>query len=119
MAFSSWYIHTCNFQTNSGTAVTGAGEPVPVWGTTYADVPCRYVQKVERYADKQRGERMVREDRIFIDHGYTITTAMRVTDIRLVETGATVAAGPLTITEVLGRNARSQRHITIKVDRVA
>ena len=109
-------IHVCDVQ-RAAHMISQSGERIPNWQIVAQDVQCRYVQKLERFADESATEEAVLVDMLLLRYDAPVQRLDRVTRIRT-KTGDMVDDGPFTITSLLLRNSRTYHHQSAILDRV-
>ena len=116
-SFRKWLIHTAVIDAApKGTAATG--EVTNSWNPAGTSI-CRFVAETQRYASEQGGELLTTAYMMYWPAGTSIQALVNsVTNITLTSTGGTVDSGRYKVLEVLGRNAKTQRHITTRMEKI-
>lgn len=115
MSITAHFIHTCDVQ-RATTTQDALKADVRTWATLTEGVRCRRVTKAQRVADSATGEYpIVTSDLLLLPAGTDIRVGDRI--VNIVADSAT-DPGPFRIEAVLHRRARSQRHISVQLEKV-
>ncbi len=115
--FKRHLIHRCTVMSGSATQATATDGEVTFAYGTLGTFDCRYVQRVQRWANESIGFPMKREDRVLFNTGVAIKEEDHIINITLKTDSSLVEAGPLSVEELLGRNQTpGKHHISVKVE---
>jgi hypothetical protein len=115
MSIAAHFIHTCDVQ--RATAVKDAlNADKKTWATLDTGVRCRRVTKAQRVADSATGEYpIVTSDLLLLPAQTDVRVGDRIANI--VADGAT-DPGPFRIESVLPRRGKSQKHVSVQLEKV-
>ena len=114
--FRNLLLHTCTIERASNTQTT-SGQLTPTWASTYTDVPCRFVAKVNRYAQENIGFMMRSDFMMLFNNGVDVLESDRCTNIRLKD-GTLVDADAYTVETLLKRNSTKPHHISVMLEKI-
>jgi len=117
--FLSTLIHRCTIEAPE-TAQAASGEiQVTGYTTVATDVPCRLVERRERYASPTLGELVKEELFVLFDAGASVARCYRIVDVTLVADDSVVDAGPFEVKAVFKRfGGAAVHHVSCELERV-
>lgn len=117
MALRHWFIHTCTIQEHDTTRLA-TGELSKAWSNKDTAVDCRFVVKSEAVASEGTSGQVVTTYLMLFPAGTNVTNVNRISNIRRKKSNVLVDNGPFQIEQVLPRNAKSERHISLMLEKV-
>lgn len=119
MALRHYFIHTCDIQEYS-TARLATGELAKTWANKSGQtaVDCRFVIKSEKVASEGTSGQVITTYLMLLPAGTDVANENRIANVRRKKGNALVDAGPFQIEQVLPRNAKTERHISLMLEKV-
>lgn len=117
MGLDAHFLHTCTIQRPSA-SLDELGSDVQGWATRAVGERCRLVIKDQRVPSSETAERpVITTYTLFVGPRAGIRQGDRVINVTFED--GTVEAGPFRADSILPRRARSVRHVTVKLERIA
>lgn len=115
--FNAVLVHTCTVQRPSESR-TESGDIEVTYSTTSSLVPCRLIQKMERFAAEGLSAENIRTDILLTKTTADIEVGDRVTSFAWLLDGTAYDVGTYTVLNRLQRNVRSAHHLSFELEQV-